>query len=130
MPRGGRGRNRTSTSTETYQSPLTNAEVDSFEYFDLSIRELVYRAKWIATRFTGQELKLSSMLGRQRDFQTYVEGWIKSYELKPRGYDVFKNHWKRIRPWLDLQTRLACEQIFSDRGSPYTQLVSGFRPLD
>lgn len=125
MPR----RRKQSETIASYQSPLTDEEVDSFEYSNISIRELVYRAKWIAWRGTGQELKLSSMLGRQRDFETFVEGWLHSYELKARGFDVFQNHWKRIRPWLDLQTRLACEQIFYDKGQPWRQLVSGFRPL-
>lgn len=42
----------------------------------------------------------------------------------------FNERWARVRSFLPLQVRLACEQVMWERGGGWRELVTGFRPVD
>lgn len=76
---------------------------------------------------------VSAALNIATNQMNLIKSWINSYEERngrDMGRYMFKEHWKVLRHWVSLQTRLAIEQVLWERGGFYRQLVSGFRPLD
>lgn len=60
-----------------------------------------------------------------------VRSWMRAYQDLGRSdwFAIFFYHWKIARAGMPLQLRLVCEQVFSDAGLPWSNLVTGFRPM-
>lgn len=79
-------------------------------------------------------------IGTCNDFATLVklayeakaiaDRWIDTYNVayESEFYRLWED-WKYVRLGISLQARLLVEQIFTDRGKPWSGLVSGFNTL-
>lgn len=45
------------------------------------------------------------------------------------GFEKWARFWHYGRTMIPLTMRLFCEQVFSDRGKPWSELVTGFGPI-
>ena len=52
-----------------------------------------------------------------------------STTLRSIGFRKWASFWHLGRQMIDLQTRLMLEQVYSDMGKPWSDLITGFGPL-
>lgn len=88
----------------------------------LYVNKLIERA--------GDGLSVYASLKFMTAARVEIYQWMKSYEDRERypgdGFSTFWNHWKKLRLGIPLQTRLLVEQVASDRGKPWSRIVTGF----
>lgn len=68
-----------------------------------------------------------------RPVWTRIDNWIVEYQKKGRfpgaGYLAFRSDWLELRSLVSLQIRLVVEAVLWEKGKPWSQLVTGFRPF-
>lgn len=90
--------------------------------------------KWVHATSTTSKGNSSTGLLRNtaRPAMERIRNWVGEYKTRERfpgsGFYAFRSDWLTMRVWIDLQTRLAVEAVLWERGPPFSQLVTGFRP--
>ncbi len=46
------------------------------------------------------------------------------------GFAAFVYRWRILRQMVDLQSRLLIEQVLYEMGPPWSDLITGFKPID
>lgn len=97
------------------------------KYRDISLVALKTAASQIDNAHS-----VSAALNIATNQMNLIKSWINSYSQrndKSVAFYMFREHWKILRHWVSLQTRLAIEQVLWEYGGEYRKLVTGFRPI-
>lgn len=71
------------------------------------------------------------LIKSMRTVRKDIVSWMDAYERvwgAELGFEVWYSDWKAIRLAVGLQFRLLVEQVCYDRGRPWRNAVTGFRP--